>query len=170
MHNQCVVLLVSYFTSSLKEIFVKSTNGLYGKIDPELLTDSDLKFKLSELLKYDFNLNGRLGQILIDKQNISFQDMKSTLSAFKKYFGLDIERNSTVDNIITGQASRHCIVHSAEIIDEKFLHQIRNCNHRKLLLSPKINKKVEWSMSELYILSDSLIQFLDNLTKKISAI
>ncbi|WP_235295578.1 hypothetical protein [Portibacter lacus] len=136
VYSQSLVLLVSYFTSILKEMFVSSVNFL-TLFDSHfaLKIQSKVKFEFRKLAENNFDLRGKLGDIIIDKESYSFQDMKSSKEAFNKYFNFEISRNKDQDIIIMGQALRHAIVHNSEVVDSKFLNQTRDCqleNHYEL--------------------------------------
>ena len=84
--NQSLVLLVSYFTTAVKELFgstiqyfAENNNGHFESIK------SDIKFSIQELSNYNFNLTSEIGNLIIGKNNISFQDMQSISREFKQY-------------------------------------------------------------------------------------
>ncbi len=168
MFNQSLVLLVSYFTTAIKELFraaiqyfVENNNNHFESIK------SDLKFSFQELCKYNFNLSSEIGSLIIGKKNISFQDMQSIIRVFKLYFGVEISKNSDIDNIIFSQASRHTIVHALSIADEKFINQIRNANKRTIKPHIKINEEIVFSTDEIEQVMESMDSFLMMLFEKI---
>jgi hypothetical protein len=132
--NQCLVLVVSYYTSILSSIFKESIN-FAGQHSPALIESSneDLRISLSELRQYNFNLAENLGDIIIKKKDLSFQDMQSVSRSFKNFLGIEIAKDKALNNIIVAQASRHAIVHSLAIADEKFIKQIADANPRDVL-------------------------------------
>ncbi len=159
--NQSLVLLVSYFATAIKELFgsaiqyfAENNNDHFGSIK------SNMKFSVQELSKYNFNLSSEIGNLIIGKNNISFQDMQSICREFKLYFGFDINKNSDVDNIILSQASRHSIVHALSIADKKFMNQIRNANKRTIKPNIKINDEIVFSTDEIEKVIESMNNFL----------
>jgi len=143
--NQCLVLLVSYFSTICKEIFTKSIDYI-SLHDKQYFTPikEDIKLSFEEISKYDFNLSGNLGQVIVDKKNISFQDMQSIVRSFEKYLLIEQPgKDNRINNIILAQAARHCIVHTSEITDEKFFHQIRNSSNRDVLKSLVLTFTIE---------------------------
>lgn len=166
--NQCVVLLVSYFSTSIKEIFRKVINySTFNNKETLNSVNDSLKLSLIELSQYDFDLKGRLGEVLISKTNISFQDMKSISSAFKKFLSIELKRSSDVNTIIISQAARHCIVHTSEIADEKFFYQLREIDNMNILTQLKENEKISFDPEEIEIIINSMNSYIENLIDKI---
>jgi len=156
------VLLVSYFSSTCKELFRKSVDfiSLHESSFFSPIKE-DIKLSFSEISEYEYNLSGNLGRIIIDKKNISFQDMQSIERSFSKYLLIESkEISKDVNNIILAQASRHCIVHSSEIADEKFLYQIRDASNRDVIQEVKLNDKISVTPKEIDEISNSMHNYL----------
>lgn len=171
--NQCLVLLVSYFSSISKEVFRKAID--YFSIHNTSFLGAikeDIKLSFEEMSTYDYNLSGKIGQLIIEKKSISFQDMQSINRTLKKYLKIDFKSiDKKTNNIILAQASRHCIVHSSEIVDEKFLNQIRNAENRDVIKDVSLNKKISVSPQEVELISESMREYfkevIDKILKKI---
>lgn len=162
--NQSLVLLVSYFTVAIKNLFASSLQYYAEHNKDHFKTiKTDLKFSIQELSNFNFNLSSDFGNLIISKNNITFQDMKSICREFKQYFGFNIEKNLDVDNIILSQASRHSIVHALSIADEKFINQIRSADKRSLKLNINQNDEIIFSASEIEVVIASMNKFLNNL-------
>ncbi|HOP21733.1 MAG TPA: hypothetical protein PK055_03210 [Gammaproteobacteria bacterium] len=91
--NQCVVLLVSIFASSISDLFKKGINDLAVKGDSSELKSEELKISVSQLLEFNGDIKESLGDLIAEKNDLSFQDMKSIGRAFKTYFGFTIEKD-----------------------------------------------------------------------------
>lgn len=140
IYNQCLVLVVSYFTSTVKDLFRDALQYYSDKKRDCLKTiNAELKFTFEELESYGFDLSKSVGELIIKKKNLSFQDMQSICREFQTYFNVKIEKNDIVDNIILAQASRHAIVHSLSIADEKFMNQISQSQTRTLKRNISLN-------------------------------
>ena len=163
--NQCVVLLVSYFGSTISDIFQVGINNLFVK--PSKLNSkmqkTELKFTLKELADYDFVLKDLIGELLVKKTDISFQDMQSIYRAFDQSFGIKIDWDVNVSNIILSQALRHVIVHNSEIIDEKCLNQLRVADSRTIKNDIKLNEKVAFTIDDVTIIAKSMMEYSENL-------
>lgn len=170
INNQSLVLLISYFTSTLKEIFKSSLEYLaLNKKDFFKSIDIDFKISMQELGEYDFNLANNIGELVIKKKDINFQDMQSTVREFKNYLNVEISKNELVDNIILAQASRHSIVHSLSIADEKFINQISKTVKRSLKTNIILNDEIVFTKKELDQVILNLREFIDNLIKEIGS-
>ncbi len=166
IYNQCLVLIVSYFTSCIKELFRDSLQ-YYSERNHENLKciNTELKFTFEELETYNFDLSKSVGDIIIKKRNLSFQDMQSICREFQSYFGIKVDKDKIVDNIILAQAARHAIVHSLSIADEKFITQISYTNRRSIKLSIKLNDELKFSTSEIEEIMNNMREFLSIIEK-----
>lgn len=57
IYNQALVLLVSYYTSTIKEIFSKSLLPFLNKFDNLKILDEELKITVGQIKLNDFNLS-----------------------------------------------------------------------------------------------------------------
>lgn len=168
--NICIVLLVSYFASAVEDIFQislthKIRNGPLGKLGKE-----EIKVSLSELEQIDFNVLDNIGQIIVMRQDISFQDMRSIARAFNNYFDFEPTKDKDVNNIILSQASRHSIVHSGGVINAKIARQISNAKPRDIKKELNVNEQVQFDPDEIKIISKSMIRYIDKLVSALNKI
>lgn len=168
IYNQCVVLLVSYFTSSAHDLFNTAATVTLKDEIPKKLKDKDIKLSLEELKSYNFNLSNNIGSIISAKFDISFQDMKSISRAMKDYFGVDTPIDKTINNIITMQACRHAIAHAGEEVDQKLLNQLRNASDRDIQINLKLGDKIEFTPNEIKVGGSEMIKYINNLAIKIT--
>lgn len=126
MFNQCAVLLVSHFTAALGDLFkhgvpIALESGLGSKLASE-----DIKLTITKIHKLRNDATFEPGDLIMRSKNLSFQDMKSTCRAFQEWVGIDIPKDTHMNNVIIGQAARHAIVHTGGIIDVKLLAQVES--------------------------------------------
>lgn len=167
MYNQGVVLTISYFSLAIYEIFKQYIvfvikNGIELDFKKE-----DIKINFEELQKILINNYEDIGDIFIEKKDISFQDMQSMNRAIKNYCGIEIDKNYDVDNIILGLSSRHIIVHNLSIINDKFIKQISYAGNRTIKESFKIGDKLSFDIDELNVLQTSILAYTSNLIDKL---
>lgn len=168
INNQAVVLLVSYFSSAAADLFRQAAKfALMSKKEKSVIS-AEFKFKISELLEFSEAPEDYIGDLLISKVGISFQDMKSIQREFKKYFGIEIEKDAHVKNIILGHACRHTIAHEASIINKRVLNQVSNASPRELKPTLVLGEKVEFSQEEINVLAQSMIDYIQNIESKVS--
>lgn len=168
MFNQCVVLLVSYFTSAVKELFDsnlthKIKNHKYEKPEKE-----EIKISLDELDQLNFDLSNDIGRLIIDKNQISFQDMLSIARAFKEHFNFEPEKDENVNNIIVSQACRHSIVHSGGIVNQKTIRQISKATPRVIKKELKNGEKIQFDTNEIKCISDSMTNYIEMLISELN--
>jgi len=163
IYNQCVVLLVSHFGSALHDIFVAAAPLMLSKIQPKELEREELKFSLPELRELNYDLHDVIGDLLVTKRNISFQDMQSTIRAFETYCGIRIERDSRVNNIILAQAARHVIVHAGGKVDVKCSGQLRAASPREVKQTVTVGDLLVFTPGEIEFIAASMRAFIGNI-------
>lgn len=162
IYNQALVLLVSYYTSTLKEIFSKSLFPFLNKFDDLKIFDEEIKMTVEQIKLNDFNLSSQIADLIILKKGYSFQDMKSTTKALNECFGFEFEKSNHINNIILGQACRHSIVHNGGKVDQPLLNQIKNAFPRDI--KKTINEyNLSFLPDEVLTISDSMSFYLDNI-------
>ena len=166
--NQAVVLLVSYFGSTLSSLFRLAVARAIAGSDKRVLSE-DLTVEVAELLSRGDQIQEFLGDMLIQKKDISFQDMKSVGRAFKKYFGIAIEKTDHVNNIILGQACRHAIVHDGGRANARTLRQIENATPRTLKPQIDENEQISFTPTEVEQLASDMRMYAVDLYEKIQA-
>ena len=149
INNQAIVLLVSYFGSAVADIFRRASKIAVITHKDERVLSEELKFKLEELLNLTSTLGDSIGELLITKNNISFQDMKSIQREFKKYFGIKIDRDINVNNIILGQACRHTIAHEAGKVNARVINQVKGAKPRNIKENISEEELIEFTQAEI---------------------
>ena len=167
IHNQCVVLLVSYFSSSIHDLFDTAATIVLGETMPDKIKNKELKMTLEELKAYNFDLSNNIGSIISEKFDISFQDMKSITRAMNDYFGVELPWNKTVNNIIAMQACRHAIAHAGEIADKQLINQLRNSSDRDIQKHLHEGKRIKFTPEEIRIGGAEMKKYISDLCREI---
>lgn len=153
--NQCIVLLVSIFASSIADLFREGIYQLAKKGKSKNLKTEELKISVADLIEYSSEIERRLGQLIADKNDYSFQDMQSIGKAFKQYFEFSMEKDIDVHNIIFAQACRHVIVHDASKINERFTRQVSGASPRDI--KPNVSgSAIEFTSEEVNQAAESM--------------
>ena len=169
INNQAVVLLVSYFGSAIADLFRDaSKNAIETKHDKRVL-GSELKLNIYELTQLNTPLGDSIGDLLITKNSISFQDMKSIQREFKKYFGITIDKDETINNIIVSQACRHSIVHEGGKVNSRIINQVKFATPRELKAELSLGSNIEFSEEEIKVVSNNMLAYVSNLANKVDA-
>lgn len=158
--NQALVLLVSYFGSSMQDLFKMGVSAaLVGSAQPRLLQE-ELRLTLQDICDLNFDLKEATPELLIRARDISFQDMQSIHRAFKNHLGIEIEKDRDVNNIILGQGCRHVIVHVGSLVSERLVKQVSNAVPRDV--KPRIvpGEHVQFSEAEVNIIAISMKNYL----------
>ncbi len=169
INNQAVVLLVSYFGSATADLFRIASKIAVEEHKDKRVLNAELKVKVEELIEYGESLGDSIGEILIAKNSISFQDMKSIQREFKKYFGIHIERDIHVNNIILGQACRHSIAHEAGVVNSRVLHQVQGANPRDLKTALKLGESIEFTEEEITVVAGSMLKYVSGLEAQVDS-
>lgn len=160
INNQAVVLMVSYFGSACSDIFRYAAKIAVEKHQDKRVMGHENKFSISELTEYGENIGSYVGDILINKNDISFQDMKSISRAFGDYFGIQIPKSYIVNDIIVTQACRHSIVHEGGVVNKRIIKQIASAKPRKIKTDIYEGHQLAFSESEIEMASDSMISYV----------
>jgi hypothetical protein len=147
MFNSCLVLQVSYFTSIVDDIF---KHTCYCLSFAQNRQDLDL-------------------QILKSRNDINFQNMHSTIKTYKKYLDIEIENNSICNTIILAQSSRHAIVHSLGVADQKFILHATSATPRDIKHSFALGEKIQFTSTELEFVKLAMLVFVSNLCDMIKS-
>ena len=165
IYNQAVVLLVSYFSSALADIFRYAAKvAILNRKEESILTEKII-LKVEDLLGLGQSIEDEVGDLLITKtkKDISFQDMNSVRRSFDDYFGIKIEKDERVNNIILGQACRNSIVHEGGVVNSRVVNQVRGAQPRKLKISIIQGDDISFSVDEISLLSESMLEYAQDL-------
>jgi hypothetical protein len=166
--NQALVLLVSYFGSSVSDLFKLGISKTLAKDTESPLNKEQIKITFRELQENDFQLREIAPELLIQAKDISFQDMQSINRAFKDHLGITIERTDTVNDIILAQNCRHIIVHTGAHIDARLIKQLTNANPRSLKKNLTIGDKVQFTIEDVNIAANAMLKYIENISKEIN--
>jgi hypothetical protein len=165
--NQAVVLLVSHLSSALGDLFREAVAEKLQSDDPGKLLTEEIKLTLGEMREREWNLKTAAADLLIAKHDFTFQDMGSTVRAFKEYVGVVIERNEIMNNIIAAQACRHVIVHAGGRVSEKTIRQVSLANPRSFRGNLAINDLIQLNAKEIDSIKEDMFKFVEKLTNDI---
>ena len=168
INNQAVVLLVSYFGSAIADLFREAAVAAVETHESGSVLNTEIKVKVKDLLEFESDDQHSIGNILINKSDISFQDMKSIQREFKTYFDINIEKTDAVNNIILSQACRHSIVHEAGIVNDRIINQVKSATPRDLKKSLVVGTTLEFSENEIEIVASSMKTYVQELESDVS--
>ena len=160
IYNQAVVLMVSHFGSALGDLFRVAASVSIKNSDAKLLA-TELKLNLADVLAVATAPEELIGDLIILKEDISFQDMQSTHRSFKKFFGVTIEIDDDVKNIIAAQACRHVIVHNGGKVNQRTINQLRNISPRSLKPNLNDGDLIKFVPGEIEMLAGNMIRYVE---------
>ncbi len=166
--NQALVLLVSYFGSSVHDLFRLGVRRSLEQHSDSPLLNEHLKITFREIMDAEWQLRDVAPDRLIQMKDISFQDMQSIARAFKDNLLVTIPRTQNVDEIILAQACRHAIVHNGGQTDEKLIRQVKAANRRTL--KPKIlaGDSLQFTVNEVSKVAGFMEGYLDELADQLT--
>ena len=166
--NQAIVLLVSYFGSSVGDVFrFAISKELEAKRNKRLLRE-ELRTTVEEIADVSQNLGEAVSEIFIAKKDISFQDMQSIRRAFETYVEISMDRDQDVNNIIIGQACRNVIVHRGGVVDGRLINQVKGAIPRTLKLQLSEEDVLRFKPEEVQLLSKSMSKYLECLCGRVA--
>lgn len=164
--NQAVVLLVSYFGSAVEDIFSYAISASLRGNSSSRLRKEDMKLTVAELLDAMANPDESVAELLIEKKDLSFQDMQAIQRAFREYLNVEIEKDTTVNNIILAQACRHVIVHSGGEVTTRLLRQVSGAFPRDVKNDIAEKSTIHFAQQEVQAVAESMRQYLSSLVEK----
>jgi len=167
IEDQCVVLLVSYFSSAVGDVFRVAFRHSLDNATSDRLRSEEIKLSMNEIIELGSNPAERMPDVFVQKRDISFQDMQSIVRTFERYFGVEMSRNEGMNDIILGQAARHIIVHSAGRIDHKMVLQVSKAIPRSLKQDIREGDAIEFCVEEIRSLGTSMVSFIGELEGKL---
>lgn len=160
MYNQCLVLVVSYFASASRSLFIDSVVAAIDSGASSDLLDSEVRLTPRDIHSAAGNPAQLIAEALADAKEMSFQDMQSVDRAFRKFFGSAPEKGQMINDIIVGQACRHSIVHAGALVSRRLLTQVRAATPRTLKQSLTDGELIEFSREEVTHVAKEMLQFL----------
>jgi len=168
--NQCVVLLVSYFGSTVGDLFRLA-------IDKSLSSGVDVPVA-NEIVEIDWRTlsqdttghSSLVARLVVGKQKITFQDMGGIVRAFDKNLGIQLQRNEAMNDIILGQAARHAIVHAGATIDGHMRNQVRSAVPRTLKGTLVEGQPLSFTPEEVNVLANQMIAFVTDATEQVAGV
>jgi len=169
MLNQCVVLLVSYFTSAIQDIFgiILKEKIISGEKIATLEGKESVRFGVDELRDLHNSEFEGIGELVVAKKQVNFQDMKSIVDVFRDYFGIQLDEDTNVHNIIIAHASRHVFVHAGDVASEKTIKQVARAKERDIKKNLKEGDHIQFEDEEITKIADSMKAYIQGLTDKL---
>lgn len=163
MFNQCVVLLVSYFASAVHDLFRRAAGHAFSAGRDIPAAAEDIRLAWRDFPSKEVPPNEVFADLLVVQKDISLQDMQSIGRAFVTHFGLHVERNAEMNDLILGQAARHVIVHNGGVVGARMLRQLENANPHMLKSSLNVGELLQFEPDEIDLLGVCMGNYLTTL-------
>lgn len=165
IHNQGIVLLVSYFAAALHDLYRLTFTHILSTSPPKQLLTEDFKVTIGDLiaLKSDDSFSP-IADLYIDKKDLSFQDMQSIQRAFTELIEFAPKRCDRMNDIILAQACRHAIVHTGEVVNRRTDVQLTKAIPRTLKPILKEGMRIAFTESEVTTAAEAMQWYLTELT------
>jgi hypothetical protein len=160
MHNQCVVLLVSYFSAAMDDIFRAAVREALRRQVSVPVAAIDVKLAYRDVANTNETLETVITEAFIAQKDVSFQDMKSIVRVFKESLDIDLPRSAQMDDVILGQAARHAIVHAAARVDARMIKQVAGATSRTLKQQLNQDQTIQFSPIEVIHLGQSMRELI----------
>lgn len=165
--NQALVLLTSYFSSTISDLFKLGVAKVLENNTETQLQKEQIKISFKELQENNFEVKDIAVENFILAKDISFQDTKSISRAFKDYLQIDIKKDENVNEIILGLQCRHVIVHTGAKVDANLLHSLKYATPRTLKRDLTIDQKIQFSITEVTTVASAMLKYIENISKEI---
>ena len=161
--DQSVVLLASYFSSALSELFKVATATALAGTPTDHLRDLPLKLSVGELAGLESDLPNVLPDLVAETPGISFQDTKSVARTFSQFFAVDIPVDEITNDVSAGLAFRHVLVHSGGVVDRSCVRQLARATPRSLRPHLRAGQNVAFTSEEITALAKAMATYVRRL-------
>lgn len=178
-NSQIVVLMVGALEAHLYDI-VKAI----GDNNPELFVFDNGSGGKSKIIKFESSLldeKTSVGEIMrhyFKEQDggVSFQDIQSIVRFFSEKLTCDLDIIDYQDVLVFGTAARNVTVHNNQIIDRRFLTQIRDTVHIDAEIEDEEGKKVKRfsdgvrlsiTQNDISAIKEALLSLVSEISSKI---
>jgi hypothetical protein len=159
MYNQCVVLMVSYFASATRDLFIDHIADAVAAGNAKVL-EEELRLTVEEYTSLDTDPARFVGAALADKKDMSFQDMQSIERGFRRYFDFSPPKDAVTNDIILAQACRNAIVHAGGTADDRLIRQLRSAAPRGIKPVITANEQIQFSPEEIDAVQSAMMEYL----------
>jgi hypothetical protein len=173
-NSQIVVLMVGALEAHLYDII----KGI-GDNNPEFFLFEDNGSKVKKITFEASLLDEKtsVGEIMrhyFKEQdgNVNFQDIQSIVRFFSEKLVCDLDIEDYQDALIFGTAARNVTVHNNQVIDRRFLNQIRNTSHIEMDTEDSDGKKTKrfFDGARLSITENDIVEIKEALLSFVSEI
>lgn len=161
--NQSIVLLSSYFSSGVSQLFREAIAAGLEAGPSDHMTNLQLKISVGDLAQFGADVYDAIPDLIAESPGISFQDTKSIARAFEEFFAHVIPRDETTNEITTGLALRHVLVHNGGVVNRQCLRQTSSAKPRKLRPELRLGQALELSSAEIGLLAQAMMVYLKEL-------
>lgn len=161
MINQCLVLLVSYVGSAVRDLFRTAVSYAVQEGRRSELLQVEVSTTVDELRDLETPMHEFVADYMTSRSDLSFQDMKSIGRALNKYFGYNQGRDQVIHDIVAGQACRHAIVHSGLEADRRLIRQLRSIKPRSIKPEIELGDQLQFSEEEVRRVGNAMTVYLD---------
>ena len=168
MFNQCIVLQVSYFASSLHDLFRYFFQRRIEEGGTSEILKEELKVSFGQLNDLGWDVKANAADLFLSARDLSFQDMQSVTRSFSKWLGFSRPRDSATNTIIVGQAARHCIVHTGGRVSSRMLSQIRDCTDAEIFPNLREGALIISQPCDIALLSKAMDLYMTELSEGLS--
>jgi len=166
--NQALVLLVSYFSSSVHDLFLLGVSAALDSDQPTPLLQEQIRISFADLRDAKFDLREVAPTLLVQAKDISFQDMQSIARAFKEHLDVSIEKSEAVNDIILGQGCRHVIVHAGGLVNERLIRQVAGARPRRIKQTLALHADVQFTVEEVLQVAASMSSYIQTVSALVS--
>jgi len=167
MYNQCLVLLVSYFASAARALFIQAVVSAIDSGAHDELLDAEVRLTPRDIREGAGTISEILAEAIANAKEMSFQDMQSVDRAFRRYFGVAPDKGQMVNDIIVGQACRHAIVHAGAQVGRRLVVQVRTATPRTVKLTLEEGTPIEFSRAEVRAVMKEMLKYLRDMASMI---
>ena len=126
-----------------------------------------MRFGVDELRDLHNSEFEGIGELVVAKKQINFQDMKNIVDVFRDYFSIALDEDKDVHNIILAHACRHVFVHAGDVARKRTIKQVARAKQRDVKQNLKEGDHIQFTDEEITKIADSMKAYIQGLTDKL---
>lgn len=168
MHNQCLVLLVSYFGSALKELYSYGIDALVNSDVESDALDETINLSLRDVSEIVRGKESSYGNIIAQKRSVEFHEIGSCIEELREVFGVSLADHQITNDIGFAQAARNAIVHRGGVVDKAMLRHLKKHMNRTLYPNILVDEAIKVDKTDLEIVMKAMQDFLVGLITELA--
>lgn len=162
IYNQMGILAVSSMEATLKNFFRDKVSKL-DNLNVGNKKLEEIKITALDLVNHNLDFSQEFGELLLEKETNSFQNLKLIKETFRNYLNKEIALDDASEKLIIFYLeSRHLLVHKSGRVDDRFVSATSKMSAN--INNYKIGDKVEFDEKDWNNMKTVFVKLVEKIT------